>query len=78
MLSFERFPQIQFDRSTVLHLVRHLRGKHYRTVPTSVFCLIKCDVGVPHEFIRIETIVRRNRDSDRGRNADVVPMEDKW
>ena len=64
--------------SAVLHFMRHLLGKNYRTVPTGVLCLIKCDVGVPHEFIRGEAIVRRDCDPDRGRHADVLPMEDKW
>ena len=39
---------------------------------------IERDVGVTHQFIGGEAVVRRHSEADRGGHANALAVEDKW
>ena len=77
LFGFERGAQIYFDRAALLDLLGHFGGEQHGAVAALVLGLVERDVGVAHQLIGGDAVVRRHGKADRGGHANALAIDRK-
>ena len=76
-VGFDRRAKVQFDGAAALDLLRHILGKQHRAVAAAILRLIERDVGMTHQDVGRLPVIRRERDADRGGDANALAVHDE-